>query len=72
MIISRLHPLDGGVHREEPTFYQCVPTGNTSESPMPCPCPYLHGQADIPDFSFGNSVPDFGYAVMVQCFRFGL
>jgi hypothetical protein len=37
MIISSLLPLGGGVHREKVTFYQCVPTINTYESPMPCP-----------------------------------
>jgi hypothetical protein len=37
MIISSSLPFCAGVHWEEVTFQQCVPTGNTSESPMPFP-----------------------------------
>jgi hypothetical protein len=36
MIISSLLPFGGGVLREETKFYQYVPTGNISESLMPC------------------------------------
>jgi hypothetical protein len=34
MIIISLLPFGGSVHREETTFYWCVPTVNTSESPL--------------------------------------
>jgi hypothetical protein len=36
MIICIL-PVSDGVHMEKAIFYQCVPTGNTSESTTPCP-----------------------------------
>jgi hypothetical protein len=31
-----------------------------------------NGHADIPDFSFGDNMPDLGYAVRVQFFILGL
>jgi hypothetical protein len=37
MIISSLFLFGNGVHMEKVTFYQCVPSSNTSESPMPHP-----------------------------------